>query len=410
VTGATRDPIVAAKRLAIAHAAAARYGHPALALHILAVTGTNGKTTTVNILRSLLDLSAAPAASIGTLGVLVGSEGRQIPGGLGLTTPGPDELQRVLRDLVDSGVRSVAMEVSSHALDQDRVNGITFDAGVFTNITRDHLDYHGTMEAYFAAKAKLVSYIKPTGVAVVNADQPEWRQLPLAPRLTTYGIAQGDVRAADIAFDATGSSWTIRAGEESAFVRLPLVGDFNVTNALAAASAAHAIGTPLNMIADTLARIPQIPGRLELISDTPPVIRDYAHTPDALVRSMAAIRPFISGRLILVFGAGGDRDPGKRPIMGAAAEAGADRVIVTSDNPRTEDPEAIIDEIERGMTTPHERLCDRRAAIARAIEIAEPGDTILLAGKGHETYQVVGTEKHPFDERQVVAGILGSRS
>jgi UDP-N-acetylmuramoyl-L-alanyl-D-glutamate--2,6-diaminopimelate ligase len=410
MTGATRDPVVAAKRLEIARAAAARYGYPALSLRIIAVTGTNGKTTTVNIMRALLDLPATPAASIGTLGVLVGSEGRLIPGGLGLTTPGPDELQRVLRDLVDSGIRSVAMEVSSHALDQDRVHGITFDAATFTNITRDHLDYHNTMEEYFAAKAKLISYLKSTGVAVVNAEQPEWRALPMAPRLVTYGVADGDVRAEDIAFDATGSSWAIRADGEDAFVRLPLVGDFNVINALAAASTAHAIGIPLKVIAHSLANIPQIPGRLELIADSPPIIRDYAHTPDALVRSLAAVRPFVSGKLILVFGAGGDRDPGKRPIMGAAAEAGADRVIVTSDNPRTEDPDAIIDEIERGMTGSHERVCDRRAAIARAIELAEPGDTILLAGKGHETYQVVGTEKHPFDERQVVAELLGLRN
>jgi UDP-N-acetylmuramoyl-L-alanyl-D-glutamate--2,6-diaminopimelate ligase len=407
VSGATKDPIVAAKRIEIARAAAARNGYPALSLRTIGVTGTNGKTTTVNILRALLDLPVAPAASIGTLGVLVGSDGVVMPGGLGLTTPGPDELQRVLRELADARVRSVAMEVSSHALDQHRVHGITFDAVVYTNITRDHLDYHGTMEDYFAAKAMLISYLKGNGVAVVNADQPEWKNLPMAPRLVTYGISGGDVRATDIAFDATGSSWTIRNGSESAAVRLPLVGDFNVINALGAAAAALSIGIPLRALARSLGMVPQIPGRLELIADSPPVLRDYAHTPDALVRSLAAVRPFVSGKLILVFGAGGDRDPGKRPIMGAAAEAGADRVIVTSDNPRTEDPEAIIDEIERGMKMPHERLSDRRAAIARAIEIAEPGDTILLAGKGHETYQVLGTEKVPFDERQVVAELLG---
>lgn len=407
MTGATHDPIVAAKRIEIARDAAARYGYPALALRTVAVTGTNGKTTTVNILRALLDLPAAPAASIGTLGVLVGIEGRVLPGGLGLTTPGPDELHRVLRELVDAGVRSVAMEVSSHALDQHRVHGVTFDAAVFTNFTRDHLDYHGTMEEYFAAKAKLVGYIKGTGAAVVNADQSEWQALPMAPRLLTYGINAGDVRAEDIAFDATGSSWNIRAGDEWAAVRLPLVGDFNVMNALAAAAAALSVGIPLGAVATSIAMIPQIPGRLELIAKSPPIIRDYAHTPDALVRSLAALRPFVSGKLILVFGAGGDRDPGKRPIMGAAAEAGADRVIVTSDNPRTENPETIIDEIERGMSSHHERLSDRRQAIARAIEIADPGDTILLAGKGHETYQVIGTEKRPFDERQVVAELLG---
>ncbi|HEY7898966.1 MAG: UDP-N-acetylmuramoyl-L-alanyl-D-glutamate--2,6-diaminopimelate ligase [Gemmatimonadales bacterium] len=410
MSGATQDPIVAAKRIEIARAAAAQYGYPALALRTIAVTGTNGKTTTVNILRALLDLPVAPAASIGTLGVLIGIEGRAIPGGLGLTTPGPDELQRVLRELVDAGVRSVAMEVSSHALDQHRVHGVTFDAAVFTNFTRDHLDYHGTMEDYFAAKAKLVGYIKGSGAAVVNADQPEWQSLPIAPRLLTYGIHHGDVRAEDIAFDATGSSWTLHAGDDSASVRIPLVGDFNVINALAAATAALSVGIPLRAIARLLSLVPQIPGRLELIAESPPIIRDYAHTPDALVRSLAALRPFVSGKLILVFGAGGDRDPGKRPLMGAAAEAGADRVIVTSDNPRTEDPETIIDEIERGMSGTHERQSDRRKAIARAIEIASPGDTILLAGKGHETYQVVGTEKRPFDERQIVAELLGIAS
>ncbi|MEO7042514.1 MAG: UDP-N-acetylmuramoyl-L-alanyl-D-glutamate--2,6-diaminopimelate ligase [Gemmatimonadaceae bacterium] len=410
MSGATQDPIVAAKRIDIARAAAAQYGYPSISLRTIAVTGTNGKTTTVNILRSLLDLPASPAASIGTLGVLVGMEGRPIPGGLGLTTPGPDELQRVLRELVDAGVQSVAMEVSSHALDQHRIHGITFDAAVFTNFTRDHLDYHGTMEDYFAAKAKLVGYIKGSGAAVVNADQPEWESLPIPPRLVTYGINSGDVRAEDISFDATGSNWTLRAGDDSESVRLPLVGDFNVINSLAAVAAALSVGIPLRALAHSLSVVPQVPGRLELIAHSPPIIRDYAHTPDALVRTLAAVRPFVDGKLILVFGAGGDRDPGKRPLMGAAAEAGADRVIVTSDNPRTEDPDAIIDEIERGMHLPHERLGDRRKAIARAIEIASPSDTILLAGKGHETYQVVGTEKRPFDERQVVEELLGLAS
>lgn len=410
MSGATQDPIVAMKRIEIARAAAARFGYPAISLRTIAVTGTNGKTTTVNILRSLLDLPASPAASIGTLGVLVGAEGRPVPGGLGLTTPGPDELQCVLRNLVDAGVQSVAMEVSSHALDQHRIHGITFDAAVFTNFTRDHLDYHGTMEEYFAAKAKLVGYIKGSGAAVVNADQPEWESLPIAPRLVTYGINSGDVRAEDISFDATGSNWTLRAGDDSEPVRLPLVGDFNVINSLAAVAAALSVGIPLRALAHALAVVPQIPGRLELIAHAPPIIRDYAHTPDALVHTLAAVRPFVAGKLILVFGAGGDRDPGKRPLMGAAAEAGADRVIVTSDNPRTEDPDAIIDEIERGMRLPHERLSDRRKAIGRAIEIASPNDTILLAGKGHETYQVVGTEKRPFDERQVVEELLGIAS
>ncbi len=410
MSGASHDPTVTARRIEIARAAAARHAHPARKLRTIAVTGTNGKTTTVNILRAVLDDGAGPAASIGTLGVLRGREGKIVPGGLGLTTPGPDELQRVLADLVDSGVRTVAMEVSSHALDQYRVHGVTFDSAVFTNITRDHLDYHGSMAEYFAAKARLVSYIKTTGCAVVNADQPEWLSLPLAPRLLTFGTDHGDVRAEKITFNATGSSWILRHGDESAAVNLPLVGDFNVMNGLAAATAALSMGIGLEGIARSLSNIPQIPGRLERIGQTPVVIRDYAHTPDALVRSLAALRPFVPGRIILVFGAGGDRDPGKRPIMGAAAERGADVVFVTSDNPRTENPESIIDEIEAGMSTTHHRITDRREAIERAIQEAQPGDTVLLAGKGHETYQVIGTEKFPFDERVVVAGILGMRA
>ena len=410
MSGASHDPVVAAKRLEIARAAAARHGYPALSLRMLAVTGTNGKTTTVNILRSVLDDAVGPAASIGTLGVLIGREARVVPGGLGLTTPGPDELQRVLHELVDAGVKTVAMEVSSHALDQHRVHGVTFDSAVFTNITRDHLDYHGTMEEYFAAKARLVSYIRSNGTAVINADQPEWLSLPRAPRALTFGTRSSDVRAEDVTFDPSGSVWTLHHDDESAPVHLPLVGDFNVMNALAAASAAISIGVPLQRVAASLSTIPQVPGRLERIADEPIVMRDYAHTPDALVRSLAALRPFVPGRIILVFGAGGDRDPGKRPIMGAAAEAGADVVIVTSDNPRTERPEAIIDEIERGMSSRHERVTDRRAAIGRALDIAEPGDTVLLAGKGHETYQVVGTEKIPFDEKQIVAELLRARA
>ena len=407
MSGASHDPLVAARRLEIARAAASRHGHPAQKLRTVAVTGTNGKTTTVNILRAVLDDGVGPAASIGTLGVRRGREGTVVPGGLGLTTPGPDELQRVLADLVNSGVRTVAMEVSSHALDQHRVHGVTFDSAVFTNITRDHLDYHGTMEEYFAAKAKLVSYIKTTGCAVVNADQPEWLSLPRAPRLLTFGTDRGDVRAEEITFTADGSTWILRNGEESAEVRLPLVGDFNVMNGLAAATAALSMGIPLSVIARSLSTIPQVPGRLERIADSPVVIRDYAHTPDALIRSLAALRPFVQGRIILVFGAGGDRDPGKRPIMGAAAEAGADVVFVTSDNPRTERPDSIIDEIEAGMSGSHHRVTDRREAIAQAINEARPGDTVLLAGKGHETYQVIGTEKLPFDERIVVAEIMG---
>ena len=406
----TADPVVTAKRIAIAEAAIERYGAPATELRMSAVTGTNGKTTTTNLLRAVIDAPEAPAASIGTLGVLVGAAGREVPGGLGLTTPGPDELQRVLRELVTFGVRDVVMEVSSHALDQHRVHGVQFEAAVFTSFTRDHLDYHETMEAYFAAKARLVGYLSPTGAAVVNADEPAWNDLPPAPRRITFGLEQGDVRARDVEFHSTGSRWTLAYDGRDFPVRLPLIGDFNVANALAAAAAAIALGVSLHVVAERLTAVPQVPGRLEVIAQDPVVIRDYSHTPDSLERAIDAVRPFVPGRLIVVFGAGGDRDAGKRPMMGEIAERLADLAIVTSDNPRTEDPAAIIDQIEAGMGSGHERVTDRRAAIARAIALSRAGDVILLAGKGHETYQVIGTEKHPFDERVVVAELLGAHS
>ena len=398
-------------RRAAAVAAAAFHDHPVAALTLVGVTGTNGKTTTVGMLRHLLDAPGAPAASIGTLGVLVGSEGTPFPGGSGLTTPGPIELQALLRALVTSGVTSVVMEVSSHALDQRRVDGVQFAAAVFTNLTRDHLDYHGTMEAYFAAKARLVEYLAPTGAAVVNADDLAWATLPRAPRLIAYGTAvTADVRGTALRFEARGSSFTLQHAGAEVPVALPLIGDFNVSNALGAAAAAIALGHAAADVGHRLASMPQVPGRLEVLHNSPTVLRDYAHTPDALERAIAAVRPFARRRLIVVFGAGGDRDRGKRPEMGRVAAKGADLAIVTSDNPRAEDPERILDEIEAGMgAIPHERIEDRRSAIAAALAEATPDDVILLAGKGHETYQIRGTTAHPFDEKQIVAELTDSR-
>ncbi len=395
-------------RRAAAIAAAAFYDFPARALRLVGVTGTNGKTTTVGMLRHLLDAPGARAASIGTLGILIGSEGTTLEGGAGLTTPGPVELQRVLRALHDAGVRTVAMETSSHALHQRRVEGLRFDAAVFTNLTRDHLDYHVTMEAYLAAKALLVALLATDGTAVVNADDPAWAALPAAPRTVRFGQARdADVRAADVRFSPRGSQWTLVAGGEQHPVVLPLIGDFNIDNALAAAAAAWSLGAPAAQEAVLLSTMPQVPGRLEILHERPTVLRDYAHTPDALARALAAVRPFTEGSLTVVFGCGGDRDRGKRPDMGRIAEAGADRAIVTSDNPRTEDPQRILDDIERGMTQGrHERIEDRHDAIARAITGAKVGDVILLAGKGHETYQIRGTVKYPFDERTIVREII----
>lgn len=398
--------VVREGRRAAAVLAAAAFEWPVRELHLIGVTGTNGKTTTVHVLRHLLDSARRPAASIGTVGVLIGSAGRPLGGDTGLTTPGPVELQRLLRALVREGSGSVAMEVSSHALDQRRVEGLEFDAAVFTNLSRDHLDYHKTMEQYREAKSRLIRYLAPHGTVVVNADDPAWRTLATDRRKVGFStrVANAEVHARDVSYAARGSAWTLVVNSEPHPVRLPLIGDFNVSNALAAAAAAYAVGTPVPVIAARLSTVPQVPGRLEVINEHPVVLRDYAHTPDALARALQAVRPFTAGRLIVVFGAGGDRDRGKRPEMGAIAERLADLAIVTSDNPRTEPPAAIIADIEQGMARRrHERIEDRREAIAHALAIADPRDVILLAGKGHETYQIRGTEKLPFDEKAIVA-------
>jgi UDP-N-acetylmuramoyl-L-alanyl-D-glutamate--2,6-diaminopimelate ligase len=409
--------IVRDGRRAAAIAAAAFYGWPARQLKLLGVTGTNGKTTTVNMLRSVLDDGAenvgTRSASIGTLGVLVGYEGAPMDGGGGLTTPGPVELQRRFRDLVAMGVGHVAMEVSSHALSQRRAEGTNFDVAIFTNLSRDHLDYHGSMDEYFAAKARLLDLLRPNGTVVVNLDDPAWEGLRADRRRMGFSarITSADVHAEDVRFHARGSEWVLALGDERHAVTLPLIGDFNIANALAAAAGAWAIGLPGARIAERLSSLPQVPGRLELVNEEPAVLRDYAHTPDALDRALDAVRPFTRGRLIVVFGCGGDRDPGKRPQMGAIAAAKADVAIVTSDNPRTEDPERILDEIEGGMRgAAHERIEDRRAAIARALEVAGEGDVIVLAGKGHETYQVRGTTRLPFDEKAIVGELVAERS
>ena len=401
--------IVRDGRRAAPLAAAAAYGWPARQLQLVGVTGTNGKTTTVNMLRHVLDAPAGRSASIGTLGVLIGSTGDAIEGGGGLTTPGPVELQRVLRALADAGVARVAMEVSSHSLHQRRVEGVLFDVVVFTNLTRDHLDYHGTMEEYFRAKARLLDYLLPHGTVVYNLDEKAWGELRTDRRRVGFSerVMTAEVHSEHVHFGPRGSEWTLALDAERVPVRLPLIGDFNVMNALGAAAAAYALGVSTPKIGARLSSLPQVPGRLELVNESPAVLRDYAHTPDALERALTAVRPFVRGRLIVVFGCGGDRDRGKRPVMGEIAERLGDIAIVTSDNPRTEDPEAILDEIERGMRgTNHERITDRLEAIQRALDMATPDDVILLAGKGHETYQVRGTTKYPFDEKEIVRSLM----
>ena len=396
-------------RRAAALAAAAFFGNPADALVLLAVTGTNGKTTTAHLLRHLF-ADRAPAGSLGTLGAVDG-DGRVLPTLGNLTTPGPVELYAALAALRHSGAQTVAMEASSHSIDQDRIAGLAFRAAVFTNLTRDHLDYHHDEASYLAAKVKLDRYLAPGGFQVVNADDPAWRALPPRAERITFGTGPGaDVRAEGVEGDRDGMRFRLAWRGAAAPVALPLLGTFNVENALGAAAAAVALGRDVAQVAARLSAAPQVPGRMERIADVPCVVlRDYAHTPDALERAIAALRPLTRGRLLVLFGAGGDRDRGKRPLMGAIVAAHADLGIVTSDNPRTEDPERILDDIEEGMgTTPHVRIVDRRAAILRALAIAKPDDTLLLAGKGHETYQVVGHEYVPLDERVVVAEAAGA--
>jgi UDP-N-acetylmuramoyl-L-alanyl-D-glutamate--2,6-diaminopimelate ligase len=359
---------------------------------------------------------------MGTLG-LIGPDGEVVPDTSGLTTPGPVQLANELEWLVEQGVTTVSLEASSHALDQRRLDGIQVEAAVFTNLTRDHLDYHASFAAYRDAKARLLLLVRPGGGVVVNGADPAWSGLPPVRDRLIIGRIEGeelagappcegerlpDLVAQELDLSGGGSRFRVRWGGDEAAVSLPPLGRFNVENALAALGAGLLLGVGLQEGVTALVDAPAPLGRLEVtVRDPVPVILDYAHTPDALRRVLETLRPLYPGRLILVFGAGGDRDREKRPEMGRVAVQGADRIIVTSDNPRTEDPDAIIDEILAGMRgATFERITDRREAIARALEVAEPGDAVLLAGKGHETYQIVGTEKRPFDERKIVREIL----
>jgi UDP-N-acetylmuramoyl-L-alanyl-D-glutamate--2,6-diaminopimelate ligase len=412
VTEDVPELVVSDSRRAAAVVARAWFGDPATRLTIIGITGTNGKTTTTALVRHLLN-GRGDAASIGTLGAFDGAGDPVTSTAGSLTTPGPVDLQATFRALLDRGVRTVAMEASSHSLDQGRLDGATFSGAVFTNLTRDHLDYHGTMEAYLAAKLRLAALLVPGGVCAVNGDDPAWVPLDRMPGRVTFGLApSADVRAEDEVLLAEGSRFLITGRFGRRPVELPLPGDFNIANALGAAAVALGLGVSLGEVAERLGDAPQVPGRMERLATRPCVVlRDYAHTPDALERALRTLRPLTPGRLIVLFGAGGDRDRGKRPLMGAVAARHADLAIVTSDNPRTEDPDRIIDDVIAGMgAAAPVRIADRREAIARALGLARRGDTLLLAGKGHETYQVIGTVKHPFDERDLVAALVAEEA
>lgn len=396
------------------------HGNPESGMFRAAVTGTNGKTTVAYLVRQLL-ARKGPAGCLGTLGV-IGAAGRSQDGTGGLTTPGPVALALALRGLQQEGVEAMAMEASSHALAQGRLDGLRFHVAAFTNLTQDHLDYHQTMDAYRDAKARLLERVLPEGEVVLNVGDAAWAGLPafsVPVRPVWVEGAQGStdwiraphlapmLRAESLELGAEGSSfWLVEEGGDRAHVRLPLLGRFNVENALMAAGVARAAGLPLLDIAEGLATCSAPPGRMERTAVTPcPVILDYAHTPDALYRVLEGLRPLVRGRLLVVFGAGGDRDRGKRPLMAKAVEAFADGLILTSDNPRTEDPQQILDDLEAGLapSTPRLRIEDRRTAIGRALKEAGPEDLVLVAGKGHELGQQVGHEVLPFDEREIVA-------
>jgi UDP-N-acetylmuramoyl-L-alanyl-D-glutamate--2,6-diaminopimelate ligase len=401
------------------HIAARYFDHPSRSITVLGITGTNGKTSVSHFIAAALDrMEEGGAGLIGTLGW--GRAGALAPSTL--TTPDPVRLQSLLAGMRALGMRSVAMEVSSHALGQDRVAGVEFSVAVFTNLTRDHLDYHGDMDSYGAAKARL--FDRPgLKAAVVNLDDAFGRELfrGLEGRVavTGYRLASSARTAGK---DLTGHIEDAGIGRlrlriagpwGDGRLATPLTGRFNAANLMAAFAAMCAAGHAPEAVLAALGRTRGVPGRMETFGrrGAPAVIVDYAHTPDALDHALAALRPHCSGRLVCVFGCGGDRDRGKRPIMGAVAERHADQIYVTSDNPRGEDPERIIADILSGMgrTVPVSVEPDRGAAIVRAIREAGPKDVVLVAGKGHEEYQEISGVRHDFSDRRLVASLVGER-
>ena len=389
------------------------YGNPSDALWMAGVTGTNGKTSVSQWIASALDGLGQRSAVVGTLGTGLVGERAEAKN----TTPDPIVLQRLLADFLRRGARNVAMEVSSHGLEQGRVAGIKYDAAVFTNLTRDHLDYHGTMEAYAAAKEKLFS-ARGLKHAVINADD-EWGR-GLASRVTVPVISFGTtahrvprtahLSASQIHLSEAGVRFHVDSEWGSGEVRAGVLGAFNVSNLLAVLGTLMAAGISFDAAVKAVATLQPVPGRLERIGGggQPLVVVDYAHTPDALEKALDALRPTLAAghRLICVFGCGGDRDPGKRPLMGRIAARAADKAIVTSDNPRSEDPRAIIDQILAGMDRAAEAIEDRQVAIFSAVHQAKRGDIVLLAGKGHEAYQEIAGVRHPFSDREVARAAL----
>ncbi len=405
---------VANGRRAMAVAAANFFGRPANSLTLLGVTGTNGKTTTTYLVESVLRAAGERPGVVGTVSYRFG--GREIPAPN--TTPESTALQELLAQMKAAGTTSVVMEVSSHALAQERVHGLSYTSAAFTNLTRDHLDYHHDMEGYFAAKRRLFFELL-SGPATINADDP-WGQRLLdelgREGRTAWGFSASgrtaDLYVRDCRSSIEGMQGTLVTPRGEAPFETRLVGQHNLENVLTAAGLALGAAFELEDVVRGIEALANVPGRLERVSGKGlHVFVDYAHSDDALTRALAALRPLAGGRLIVVFGCGGDRDKGKRPLMGEAAGKGSDLAVVTSDNPRTEDPKAIIEAVvpglERSGAKGFEVEPDRRRAIELAVSLARPGDVILLAGKGHEDYQIVGTTKHHFDDREEARRALG---
>ena len=396
--------LVPSVRQAMGPMSAVVLGDPARSMTIVGVTGTNGKTTIVHLLDAVFRAAGHRTGAIGTVGAHVAGE----PVPIARTTPEAPDLQRLLRRMRDAGVTTVAMEVSSHALDQGRVGGLLFDAAVFTNLSQDHLDHHGSMESYFAAKASLFTDNR-TKQAVVNLDDPWGRRLlDLPVPVTTFGLdPAADVHAEDVRTRTGGLSFRVGGREVTSSLR----GGFNVSNCLAAIATSELVGIDPDDAIRGLATAGQVSGRMEPVDAGQRflVVVDYAHTPDSIRTVLAAARPLATGRVIVVFGCGGDRDRAKRFPMGAAATEGADLTVITTDNPRSEDPLDIIAEVERGAAEGGGRYVvepDRRAAIRLAVSHAHPGDVVVIAGKGHEAEQELADRTIPFDDRVVVRAEL----
>ncbi len=402
--------LVENSREALARASAFFYGEPSKDFLLIGVTGTNGKTTTTYLLESIFKSGGKKSGLIGTVEYRIGDK-VILPE---KTTPESSDLQKIFLQMKEEGVEAVAMEVSSHSIHQGRVSYCFFDKLIFTNLSRDHLDYHKTMEEYFEVKKSLFEH-NPEAMRILNADDLFGQRLlkELSGEKISYGVGKGEVRAENIKVSSAGVFFSLLSSWGKINIRLKLKGRFNVYNALAASSAALSAGFSVEDVANGLESVERVPGRLEPVNlgQDFMVLIDYAHTPDGLKSVLETCREVTSGKLIVVFGCGGDRDRKKRPLMGRIAAQLADYTIITSDNPRSEEPEEIIKEIEKGYLslsekTPYEKIVERREAIKKAIWLAEKGDTVLIAGKGHERYQIFKDKKIHFDDFEVAKDIL----